>query len=78
MGEQTRHRLTPAEYLVMERASEEKHEYLDGEVFAMNGASLAHNRIVSNLVRELGRKVRGKPCEALPSDMRVHIPDTGL
>lgn len=62
----------------MERQSEAKHEYLDGEVFAMTGASLKHNRIVSNLAGILYAQLRGRPCEALVADMRLQVRTTGL
>ena len=70
--------ITPAEYLEAERAAETKSEYYAGQVFAMTGASLAHNRIVFNLVAEIARQLRGTACEGLPSDMRLHIVATGL
>jgi Uma2 family endonuclease len=70
--------ITPAEYLAAERAAETKSEYYAGQVFAMTGASLAHNWIVSNLVAEIARQLKGTPCEVLPSDMRLHIVVTGL
>jgi Uma2 family endonuclease len=69
--------ITPAEYLEAERRAETKSEYFDGQVFAMSGASLRHNLIVGNLVIEIGRQLKGRPCTVLPSDMRLHIP-TGL
>lgn len=61
-------------YLAFERAAETKHELWDGEVYAMSGASLAHNLIVGNLVRHLGNLLEGSGCVVLPSDMRVRIP----
>ena len=70
--------LTPDEYLAMERASLERHEYCDGEVFAMAGASWEHNLIVGNVVTALNNALRRRPCEVYPSDMRVKIPATGL
>lgn len=70
-------RLSVEEYLAWERAQPEKHEYVDGEVFAMAGASLAHDTIVGNAIGELRTLLRGKPCVALPSDLRVRIPSTG-
>jgi Uma2 family endonuclease len=69
---------TPDEYLAMERSSLDKHEYCDGEVFAMAGASEEHNLIVSNVIRELGNLLRRRPCKVYPSDMRVKVPATGL
>ena len=65
--------LTPAEYLELEKASEVRHEYIDGETFAMAGASNAHNLITGNLFIELSLKLRGKPCRTYTSDMKVRI-----
>jgi len=70
--------MTPPEYLAAERSSLEKHEYLDGEVFAMPGASREHNLIVVNIVGELRNLLRERPCQVYPSDMRVKVPATGL
>lgn len=64
----------PEAYLALDRASEAKHELWDGEVYAMSGASLAHNQLVGNLVRHLGNALEGSGCLALPSDMRIRIP----
>lgn len=61
------------EYLQMENASTEKHEYYKGEVFAMSGAKLKHNIITSNLQASLGQKLKGKACRPFGSDLRVHI-----
>ncbi len=66
---------SPAEYLAAERASEEKHEYFDGHIYAMSGASLKHNRITSNLISNIGQFLKEHPCEILPGDMRVSTPD---
>ena len=66
--------VSPESYLAGERASQAKHELWRGEVFAMAGASYAHNRIVANLVAALRDALQGGPCRALPSDMKVHLP----
>jgi len=66
--------ITPAEYLAAERAAEEKHEYYDGQVLAMSGASLKHNRIQSNLLINIGYYLKGKNCQILPGDMRISTP----
>ena len=66
--------ISPQEYLEGERWSEVRHEYLDGGVFAMAGASDDHNRIARNILSELTQALRGKPCEPFGSDMRVKIP----
>lgn len=63
-------------YLELDGASAEKHEFWDGRVFAMGGATLAHNRIVRNLLRHLGNALEGSQCEPLPSDLRVRIAGT--
>jgi len=67
--------ITPDEYLAMERASEEKHEYYDGFVIAMSGARLRHNRVARNLYAKIGSFLEDKECELLPSDMRVSTPN---
>jgi len=71
-------RMTEAEYLEFERASEYKHEYIAGEVFAMTGASEAHNLITSNVIFALRSQMRGRPCKVYPGDMRVQIRPSGL
>jgi Uma2 family endonuclease len=71
-------RLTPAEYTALERGSEQKHEYLRGEVFAMAGASPKHNLVSGNLIRALGERLRGRRCAVMPSDQHVYIETTGL
>lgn len=71
-------KMSPTEYLVMERASLVKHQYMDGEVFAMAGGSRAHNLLVANLITEIRNQFRNRPCEVYPSDMRVKITTTGL
>ncbi|HUN06676.1 MAG TPA: Uma2 family endonuclease [Aggregatilineales bacterium] len=69
---------SPREYLLAERESEIKHEYLDGEVFAMAGASESHNIITGNTYAALHSQLRKRPCNVYPSDMRVRTPDSGL
>ena len=70
--------ITPEEYLEAERSAEFKSEYLDGQVFAMSGASRRHNLIVGKLVATFVHQLRGRPCEVYPSDMRLRVPETGL
>jgi Uma2 family endonuclease len=69
---------TEAEYLQLERNSTEKHEYFQGEIFEMSGASIAHNEIFSNLFGELATKLKGKRCRPYGSDFRVSIPKNTL
>lgn len=68
-------RLTPQEYLERERKAEKKSEYDDGVIVAMSGASWEHNLITSNVLRELGNQLRGKPCAVVGQDMRVRVPE---
>jgi Uma2 family endonuclease len=70
-------RLTAAEYLAFERASPERHEYVDGQVYAMAGASEAHNVIAGNLFAALHAQLRGRPCRVYMADMRVKVSPTG-
>jgi Uma2 family endonuclease len=74
----TRRQLTPAEYADLERGSEQKHEYLRGEVFAMAGASPKHNLVCGNLIGALRDRLRGRRCVVMPSDQRVYVEATGL
>lgn len=71
-------RLTVAEYLERERRSESKSEFLDGEIFAMTGASRPHNLISANITGELRSQLKQRPCEVYVSDMRVKVSVTGL
>jgi Uma2 family endonuclease len=78
MSTQPKNYLTPEQYLEIERKAEYKSEYYQGEMFAMAGASLAHNRLVTAVTIGLGQQLRHGPCEVLGSDMRVAITATGL
>ncbi len=60
------------EYLELENAATEKHEYYQGEIFAMSGNKLQHNVVCKNLLISLSIKLDGKPCEPYGSDTRVH------
>ena len=72
------HYLTPQEYLEIERRAEYKSEYFDGEMFAMAGASRAHNQITTNVVGELHPQLKKRPCRVYTNDMRVKVSATGL
>lgn len=62
---------TVEEYLTIERASEERHEYLDGYIFAMAGESPAHADISVNLVAALHGQLKGTPCRVWTKDSKV-------
>jgi len=66
------HGYTPEEYLSLEREKlEGKAEYVDGQIYAMVGASRAHILIASNITKELVTQLKGRPCETYANDMRV-------
>lgn len=71
-------RFTIEEYLEMERASNEKHEYCQGEIFLMSGAGPEHTLVFRNLFTELSYRSKRKPCRPCHNDMRVHIPENTL
>jgi len=66
-------RLSPEAYLDAERHSEVRHEYFDGAIVAMAGASRAHGLLVTNLVALLRPAARGTGCRLFSSDMKVKI-----
>lgn len=66
------------EYLELEKPALEKHEYFEGEIFAMSGAGARHNVIFKNLFGELILKLKDKSCQPYGSDWRIHIPQNTL
>ncbi len=62
---------TVDEYLAQERASEERHEYLDGQIYAMAGESPEHGAICINIGGQLYNQLRGRPCQTFSKDMKV-------
>lgn len=71
---QPHRRYTLDEYFTFEEASATKHEYRDGEIVAMSGASLPHNAIAVNVVVALQTALRGTGCRAFGSDLRIATP----
>jgi Uma2 family endonuclease len=78
MSSRTKPRYTPEEYLVIERDSQHKNEYCDGEIFAMGGAGERRNLIVTNMIRELSLQLKSRSCKVYSSDMRVKVSLSGL
>jgi Uma2 family endonuclease len=70
--------MTYAAYLAAEEVSDTKHEYLRGEVFAMAGGTPKHAALQAAVLIELGVALRGRPCQAYGSDLRVRIEATDL
>ena len=69
---------TSEEYLARERKALNKSEYRDGRIYAMPGASRAHNLITVHVTGELYMQLRTRSCEVYPSDMRVKVSAGGL
>ena len=69
-------RLSVAEYLQGEKDNPVRHEYIDGEIYAMAGASDRHNRIAGNFYNRLDDHLGDGPCEPFISDMKVCVSDT--
>lgn len=67
-----RPKISVQDYLEGEKISQIKHEYIDGEVYAMAGTSKSHNRIIGNLVEKLKAHLRGGDCEPFFVDIKVH------
>lgn len=62
------------DYLRLDEAATEKHEFYSGQMFAMAGGTYQHARIGLNVTTELAVRLRGKPCHPMNSDMRVATP----
>ncbi len=74
----SKQKISIEDYLEMENASLEKHEYYKGEIFAMSGAKMPHNTISKNLLGTLFGKLKGKKCQPYGSDVRIHIQSNTL
>lgn len=69
-------KITPwseADYLRAEREASVRHEYVAGRIFAMAGATKAHNTIAGNLFASLRAHLRGRPCRVFIADMKVRL-----
>ncbi len=64
-----------SDYLELEKSTDEKFEFWDGNVWSMSGATYPHNQVVMNLLLELGTRLRDKGCNSFPSDMRIKVPE---
>ncbi len=66
-------KISVTDYLEGEKISQIKHEYLDGEVYAMAGTSKNHNRIIKNVLRKLENHLNGSDCEPFIVDIKVRV-----
>jgi Uma2 family endonuclease len=71
-------RLTPEQYLEIERAAEFRSEYYNGRMYAMSGGSLPHALVIANLSRELGIALKKRACLVMTSDLRLRVSPRGL
>lgn len=71
-------RMSYAEYLAAEATSQVRHEFLNGEVWAMAGGTPEHAALAAAVIGELRAALRGKPCRVYTSDARVRVASTGL
>lgn len=69
----SKQKLTIEQYLEFENATDEKHEYYQGEIFAMSGAKITHHEIVVNTLSSIRQSLKGKSCKPYNSDQRIYI-----
>jgi Uma2 family endonuclease len=72
------HRYTYADYVALEQTSSTKHEFLDGEIYAMAGGSEEHSGLCAQVLRLLGNAIDERPCRVHTSDLRVYVESVGL
>ena len=78
MGMPIRRRVTPQEYLAIERSADRRSQYVDGEIYAMAGATRRHNLITLSVGSTLRLQLKGRPCEVYVNDMRVKVSKPGM
>ncbi len=78
MSTQKVSKLTPEQYLEIERKAEFKSDYYDGEMFALAGASYIQNKIARNISKSLGIQLKGKNCEEFQSDLKIKKIESNL
>lgn len=71
---QSQRQYTVEDYFFVDVGSPIRHEYFDGEIYAMSGGTRVHARIAVNVIVALGAALRGTPCEPFGGDMRVKTP----
>jgi Uma2 family endonuclease len=73
-----RHRYTLQQYLIVETDSRIRHEFLDGEIYAMAGGTPEHAALAAAVIGAVSQATRDRPCRVYTSDLRVRVLDTGL
>jgi Uma2 family endonuclease len=72
------HRYTYADYVALELESPTKHEFLDGEIYAMAGGSEEHSALAATVIAALQSAAQGGPCRVHTSDLRIYVEAVGL
>lgn len=72
------HRYTYADYVGVELYSDVRHEFLDGEIYAMAGGSEEHSALAAEMLRLLGNALGERPCRVHTSDLRIYVESAGL
>ena len=75
------HRLqrnTYADYVAVEQTSSSKHEFFDGQIYAMAGGSEEHSALAAEVLRALGNAIGDRPCRTHTSDLRIYVEAAGL
>jgi len=72
------HRYTYADYVALELSSSTKHEFFDGEIYAMAGGSEEHSALAAEILRAIGNAIGERPCRAHTSDLRIYVEAAGL
>jgi Uma2 family endonuclease len=71
--------MSPAEYIEWESQQQIRHEYTNGEIFAMTGGSIAHNAVAGNVYRAIGNHLEAleSPCRVFVSDVKAQMTEDG-
>lgn len=72
------HRYTYADYVALEQSSPTKHEFFDGQIYAMAGGTEEHSALAAEVLRLLGNAIGDRPCRAHTSDLRIYVEALGL
>src|SRR6059058_4957645 len=77
-GPRRLHRYTYADYVALEMISSSKHEFLDGEIYAIAGGSEEHSALGAAMIHALANAVGDRPCRVHTSDLRIYVEAVGL
>lgn len=71
-------RFSIEEFVRLEQHSNVRHEFIDGQIFAMGGGTPVYGALAANVIAALGTQLRGRPCRVQTSDVRIRVIETGL